>query len=79
LIAECLRRCRESGSPLATLAVFLKELRQRHYGEDDIRLVDRRVRRVLWALLDHHEAWPWDASCGPRSADDRLPSNLSRA
>jgi hypothetical protein len=79
LIADCLRRCRESGSPLATLAVFLKELRQRHYGEDDIGLVDRRARRVLWALLDQQEALARDGTRGPRSADDRQPSNLSRA
>jgi hypothetical protein len=78
LTAECLRRCLESGSPLATLAVYVNELRQRHYDEGDIGLVDRRARRVLWALLDHQEAWPREASWVRRPAGDRQSAKVSR-
>jgi hypothetical protein len=79
LTGECLNRCRESGSALAALAVFLKELRQKHYRDDGIRLVDCRVRRVLWALMDNRESWPRDASAMAGSARDRELARVNKA
>jgi hypothetical protein len=51
-IQECLNRCRGSETPVARLALYCVELRQKNWNEDDIRAVETAVVRFLSALSD---------------------------
>lgn len=51
-IQDCLSDCRESDSPLATLARYCDGLRQAGWNEPDIRAVETAVVRLLSAISD---------------------------
>ena len=50
-VQECLPRCYGGNTPLGVLAEFMAELREKDWGEQDIRTVESAVRKVLAGVM----------------------------
>ncbi len=77
-VQSCLARCYSARDVLPTMAVFLKELRDRDaWNEPDVRKVERAVLRLLRRIVDP-AVYPMDATDGPVSDSGSVGPRASR-
>ena len=54
-VQDCLARCYRGNTPLGVLAQSMAELKQQGWQEDDVRIVETTVRKVLAGVVSEDQ------------------------